>query len=44
MNAAANAIDQSPAVARVIPLHRIDGRWRVTTKAFHIARIFPAGA
>jgi len=39
-----NAVDQSPAVARVIPFHRIDGRWRVTAKAFRVARIFPAGA
>lgn len=25
-------------------LHRIDGRWLVTSKAFHIARIFPQGS
>jgi len=25
-------------------LHRIDGRWFVTAKAFHIDRIFPAGS
>jgi len=24
--------------------HRIDGKWLVTAKAFHIARIFPAGS
>jgi hypothetical protein len=24
--------------------HRIDGKWRVTAKAFHIARVFPAGS
>jgi len=24
--------------------HRIDGKWRVTAKAFHVARVFPAGA
>lgn len=24
--------------------HRIDGRWLVTAKAFHIARIFPPGS
>jgi len=27
-----------------LTFHRIDGRWRVTAKAFHVARIFPAGA
>jgi hypothetical protein len=24
--------------------HRIDGKWLVTAKAFHIARVFPAGS
>ena len=24
--------------------HRIDGRWLVTTKAYHVARVFPAGS
>ena len=24
--------------------HRIDGRWLVTSKAFHIARVFPPGS
>ncbi|WP_076861660.1 nuclear transport factor 2 family protein [Bradyrhizobium mercantei] len=24
--------------------HRIDGRWLVTTKAFHVAQVFPAGS
>jgi hypothetical protein len=24
--------------------HRIDGKWLVTAKAFHVARIFPAGS
>jgi Putative lumazine-binding len=24
--------------------HRIDGKWLVTSKAFHVARIFPAGS
>ena len=24
--------------------HRIDGKWLVTSKAFHIARIFPPGS
>ena len=24
--------------------HRIDGKWLVTTKAFHVARIFPSGS
>ncbi len=23
--------------------HRIDGKWRVTSKAFHIAQVFPQG-
>ncbi len=25
-------------------LHRIDGKWLVTTKAFHVAQVFPAGS
>ncbi len=25
-------------------LHRIDGAWRVTSKAFHIAHVFPPGS
>jgi hypothetical protein len=24
--------------------HRIDGRWLVTSKAFHVARVFPLGS
>ena len=24
--------------------HRVDGKWLVTSKAFHVARIFPAGS
>lgn len=24
--------------------HRIDGRWLITTKAFHVAQAFPAGS
>lgn len=24
--------------------HRVDGKWLVTTKAFHVARIFPSGS
>jgi Putative lumazine-binding len=24
--------------------HRIDGKWLITSKAFHIARVFPAGS
>jgi len=24
--------------------HRIDGKWLITTKAFHIAQVFPAGS
>ncbi|WGS20085.1 MULTISPECIES: nuclear transport factor 2 family protein [unclassified Bradyrhizobium] len=24
--------------------HRLDGKWLVTTKAFHIAQVFPAGS
>jgi hypothetical protein len=24
--------------------HRIDGKWLVTSKAFHVARVFPVGA
>jgi Putative lumazine-binding len=24
--------------------HRIDGKWLVTSKAFHVARIFPPGS
>jgi len=24
--------------------HRIDGKWLVTSKAFHVARIFPSGS
>jgi hypothetical protein len=24
--------------------HRIDGKWLVTTKAFHVARVFPPGS
>jgi Putative lumazine-binding len=24
--------------------HRIDGKWLVTSKAFHVARVFPPGA
>ena len=24
--------------------HRIDGKWLVTTKAFHVAQVFPAGS
>jgi hypothetical protein len=24
--------------------HRIDGKWRVTSKAFHVAQVFPPGS
>jgi Putative lumazine-binding len=24
--------------------HRIDGKWLITAKAFHVARVFPAGS
>ncbi len=24
--------------------HRVDGRWQVTTKAFHVAKVFPPGS
>ena len=24
--------------------HRIDGRWLITTKAFHVAQVFAAGS
>jgi len=24
--------------------HRIDGQWRITAKAFHVAHVFPAGS
>ena len=24
--------------------HRIDGKWLITTKAFHVAQVFPAGS
>jgi len=27
-----------------LTFHRIDGKWRVTSKAFHIARVFPPGS
>jgi hypothetical protein len=25
-------------------LHRVDGKWLVTSKAFHVARVFPPGS
>lgn len=27
-----------------LTFHCIDGRWRITSKAFHIARVFPPGS
>jgi len=27
-----------------LTFHRIDGKWLVTSKAFHIARVFPPGS
>lgn len=27
-----------------LTFHRIDGKWLVTSKAFHIAQVFPSGA
>ncbi len=27
-----------------LTFHRIDGKWLVTSKAFHVARVFPAGS
>jgi hypothetical protein len=24
--------------------HRVDGKWLVTSKAFHVARVFPPGS
>ena len=27
-----------------LTFHRIEGKWLVTSKAFHVARIFPAGS
>ncbi len=36
-------IGQTEFVDHLI-FHRIDGKWLVTSKAFHVARIFPAGS
>ena len=36
-------IGQTEFVDHLI-FHRIDGRWRVTTKALHVARVFPPGS
>ena len=27
-----------------LTFHRIDGRWLITSKAFHVARVFPPGS